>query len=137
MSYTTEIRKALGKLGKNGTENPDAKHNVGRMLGEVFLWDQVAKFAEGKAEDAWADLTKEGLIPNKKELEPGDHELAYSPSFVVVARVTQPVKQFSRDELAKLMRESKWKVPESATMEMIEQAKVPTTSRASLKVIER
>ena len=138
MSYQTDIVRALGRLGKtNGTANPDSKHNAGRLIGEAFLWDQVEKYAKGRADAAWAALASEGIIPNKKDLEPGEHELAYSPSFLVIARATQPVKRFSPDELAKLLRESKYKVPESTTKEMVDKAKVPTTSVCTLKVIER
>ena len=137
MSYHTDIIKMLSKLGKNGTENPDGKHNTGRLIGEAYLWDTVAKYAKGRSDAAWSALASEGVIPRKGEMEPGQHELAYSPNFVVVGRVTQPVKRFSGDELAKLLSKSKYKVPESTTKEMIDKAKVPTTSMASLTVIER
>ena len=138
MSYQTDIVKALARLGKtNGTMNPDEKHNAGRLIGEAFLWDQVEKYAKARGDAAWAALASEGIIPAKKELEQGEHELAYSPSFVVIGRVTAPVKRFSADELAKLLRQSKYRVPESTTKEMVDKAKVPTTSMASIKVIER
>ena len=137
MSYQTEIVKALSKLGKNGTENPDSKHNTGRLIGEAFMWDMVEKYAKSRSETVWRQLAAEDIIPVKSELEPGEHELAYSPSFAIIGRVTQPVKRFSPDELAKMLRESKYKVPESTTKEMIDRAKVPTKSVATLKVVER
>jgi len=138
MSYQTDITRVLAKLGKNGgTENPDSKHNQGRLLGEAFLWDSVEKYAKGRSDAAWEALLREGIIPAKKDLSQGEHEMASSPSFVAIARVTAPVKRFSADELAKLMVKSKYRVPESTTKEMVEKAKVPTTSMASLKIIER
>jgi hypothetical protein len=137
MSYEADIIKTLAKMGKNGTINPDAKHNTGSLLGEAFMWDRVEAYARNRSEAAWAALSKEGLIPDKKTLDPGDHQLAQSPNFAVFARVTHPVKRFSGDELAILLAKSKYKVPVSTTKEFIDQAKVPTNSMVSLKVVER
>jgi hypothetical protein len=137
MSYESEISRALGRLGKNGTENPDAKHNTGKLIGEAFLWERVAKFAENKAKAVWTAMEKEGLIPDKRTLDPGDHELAYSPSFTVIAKATQPVKRFDPDEMANLMAKSKYKVPVSTTKEFLEMAKVPTKPVVSMKIVER
>lgn len=138
MGYETDIIKQLTKLGKaNGTINPDAKHNTGSLLGEVFLWDHVRRYAESRCDAAWRAMTKEGLIPDKKTLDPGDHQLTQSPSFAVFARVTHPVKRFSGDELAILLAKSKYKVPVSTTKELIDQAKVPTSSMVTMKVVER
>lgn len=137
MSYESNIVRALSRLGRNGTENPDASHNTGKLLGEAFMWEKVAKFAESKAKAAWGAMEKEGIVPNKATLDPGDHELAYSPSFTVIAKVTQPVRRFDADEMAMLLAKSKYKVPVSTTKEYLEQAKVPTKPVASLKVMER
>lgn len=137
MSYETTLAKALSRLGKNGTENPDAKHNTGRLLGEAYMWDQVEKYAKGKSDAAWKAMAKEGLVPDKKSLDPGDHQLADSPSFAIFAKVTQPIRRFDGDELANLLAKSKYKVPVSTTKELIEEAKVPTTSTVRMVVVER
>lgn len=137
MSYESTIVKALSRFGKNGTEGPDVKHNIGRMLGDAFMWSAIAKYAKAKEDSIWKALEREEIIPDKKSLTPGDHQLADSPSFAVFAKVTQPVKTFSGDELAKLFSHSKYKVPESTTKEFVDQARVPTTSRVTLKVVER
>jgi hypothetical protein len=137
MSYETEIIKTLSKIGKNGTLNPDAKHNQGRLLGEAFMWDRIEAYAKNRSEAAWSALSKEGIIPEKKGLDPGEHQLAQSPNFACFARVTQPVKRFSGDELATLLAKSKYKVPVSTTKELIDQAKVPTNPMVTLKVVER
>ena len=137
MSYETDIIKTLAKMGKNGTINPDAKHNTGSLLGEAFMWDRIEAYAKNRSEAAWAALSKEGLIPDKKSLDPGDHQLVESPSFAVFARVTNPVKRFSGDELAILLAKSKYRVPISTTKELIDQAKVPTSSMVTMKIVER
>jgi hypothetical protein len=135
MSYKTEIVKAISKF--NGVKNPDAKHNTGRLLGEAYFWDEMAKYAKAQAEGKWATLTREGIIPEKRSLDPGEQEVASSPSFAVIAKVTQPVKRFDVDELAKLMRQSKYKVPESTTKELVDLAKVPTSPMVTMRVVER
>jgi hypothetical protein len=137
MSYETDIIKALSKMGKNGTENPDAKSNTGRLLGEAFLWDRIEAYARNRSEAAWAALEKEGIVEDTAKLTPGDHQLAQSPSFAVFAKVTNPVKRFSQGELATLLAKSKYKVPISTTKEMCDLAKVPTKPMVSLKVVER
>jgi hypothetical protein len=137
MSYETTIVKALSRLGKNGTENPDAKHNVGSLLGEAYMWDQVEKYAKNKSDAAWKAMEKEGLVPDKKSLDPGEYQLADSPSFAIFAKVTQPIRRFDGQELANLLAKSKYKVPVSTTKELIEEAKVPTTSTVRMAVVER
>ena len=76
-------------------------------------------------------LEKEGLIPDKTSLDPGDHQFTQSPNFAIFARVTQPVKRFNGDELAILLAKSKYKVPVSTTKELMDQAKVATKSTVS------
>jgi hypothetical protein len=137
MSYETDIIKTLAKMGKNGTINPDAKHNTGALLGEAYMWDRIEAYAKNRSEAAWNAMAKEGLIPDKKTLDPGDHQLSQSPSFAVFARVTNPVKRFSGDELATLLAKSKYKVPVSTTKELIDRAKVPGNPMRTMKIIER
>ena|SRR5258705_4575637 len=138
MSYKVAIAKALSRLGSNGTVNPDQKHNQGRMLGEAYLWREVEAYAKSKSEAAWRVLEREGIAPNKDTIEPGTEvEFGFSPSFVGIAKATQPVKRFDGDELAMLLAKSKWKVPVSAAKEMISDAKVPTKPMVSMKIIER
>jgi len=137
MSYETTIVKALSRLGKNGTENPDSKHNTGRLLGEAYMWDQVEKYAKARSAAIWKEMEKEGLVPDKKTLDPGDHQLSDSPSFAVFAKVTQPIKRFDGDELANLLARSKYKVPLSTTKEMIDQARVPGNPAVRMVVVER
>lgn len=138
MSYKVDIVKFLTKLGSNGTANPDAKHNQGRMLGEAYMWDEVERYAKSKSEAAWKVLEKEGILPDADTLEEGaEQEFGFSPSFVGVVKTTRPVRRFSGEALAVLLAKSKWKVPTSAAKEMIDDAKLPTKPMTSYKIIER
>jgi hypothetical protein len=107
------------------------------MIGEAFMWEQVAKYAEGRADAVWAEMTVEGVVPKKEELKEGEQEVAYSPSFVVIGKVSKPVKRFSGDNLAAMLAKSKYKVPISTTKELIDKARVDSNPMRSLKIIER
>jgi hypothetical protein len=133
-AYITKIVKELNKLGRNGTANPDQKHNVGSYLGEAFLWQEVMRYAEGRRDLLFDKIKTE--VANWEELEAGEHEIASSPHFAFVCRVSNPVRRFSADALAKEMRK-KFKIPEPVVREMVEQAKVPTKPTVSKKVMER
>lgn len=138
MSYKVEIVKFLSKLGMNGTKNPDEKHNQGRLLGEAYMWDEVARYAKSKSEAAWEVLEKEGIAPDKATLtESTETEFGFSPSFVGVVKVSKAVKRFDPDTFAERLRTSKYKVPVSFTKEALDDAKVGTSPRAEYKIIER
>jgi hypothetical protein len=135
ISYAAKIVKALGKLGVNGTENPDAKHNTGRALGEIFMWNTVKKYVEGKLDNAWERAQKEGVI-DLNNLAIGEYELASSPTFLATVKVSQPVRRFSPEALATELNK-KYKVPLPIAKEMIEAAKVPTKSTVTKSIIEK
>jgi len=134
MSYQVKIISALNRLGLNGTANPDGTHNSGRLLGEAFLWDEVVRYAEARSKKAWQALETEGHITRPDE--PGEYSLVVSPSFAVTAKVSNPVRRFNVNALAKVLKQ-KYKVPEPVTVELCEQAKVPTKSSVTYTVAER
>lgn len=138
MSYKVEIIKFLSKLGMNGTANPDSKHNQGRMLGEAYLWDEVARYAKSKSDAAWEVLEKEGIAPRSSEVEAStEREFAFSPSFVGVAKASKAVKKFDADVFAGILNRGKYRVPLSYVKESLDDAKVDSKPRVEMKIIER
>lgn len=135
-SFVARIIKELQTFADN-IPLPDAKHNAGRLLAQAFLWDVVRKHAEKQSLQMWEHLKNEGLIPQNGSLEPGAHVLCESPRFVCTARISIPVKRFSPEELSKLLKASKYRVPEPITIEFVEKAKVPSKSSTTLSVVER
>lgn len=132
-SYLAEINQAINKtsmdlLGKN----PDAKHNRGRILGELFMWTEIERIAKAKKEAARNAAVG---TSDDEDRSPGQHELARSPNFVLTATVSQPVNRFDSKTLAGIMKKQ-YKVPEHATVEAVEKAKVPTKSTVTIKVAE-
>lgn len=132
-SYQARIISALNKLGHNGTANPD-KSNTGSLLGEAFLWDEIVRFAKARSDSAWSKLEAEGLI--EAPTGTGEHALLTSSNFVCTAKVSNPVKRFSADTLA-LMLKKQYKIPEPVSKLMIEEAKQPTRPNVTYSIIEK
>lgn len=126
-SLVNEIMKA----------HPDGKHNQGRFILESFLWDQIESIAKGKSADAWDKMEANGVFvpPNKEEA--GNSVCGESPKFVISAKVSEKVKRFNGDELAKLLNKSKYKVPVHTAKEFIDKAKVGSTPTVTLRIVER
>lgn len=115
--------------------NPDTKHNTGRQLGEAYMWDEIEKYAAAMSKRVWEKLESDKVITTT-DLTPGGHMIADAPHFTIMAEVTQPVRRFSGDALAKWLEKEK-KIPIIVTKEQIEKAKLPTTSQVKLKVVAK
>lgn len=137
MKFQQEIVKHLNKLADVcAAKNPDTKHNTGRQLGVVYFWTMIEKYAKGKKEEAWSYLATEKIIAEVKGLDPGEYSLAESPSFFAQAKVSEKVKRFDAEVLAEALYK-KYKVPKPVTKELVEQAKVPSSSTVTKSVVER
>ncbi len=134
LSYEATIVNELKKLGVTLAKNPDAKDNTGNLLGEYFLWKVVSKYAEAQEETAYKKLLETALF--KVPTEPGRYEVAHSKSFTLSLTVTQPIKRFDPEVLAKKFKDSKYKVPEMYTIEKIDEAKVPGNSQVRKDIKE-
>lgn len=134
VKYQTKIMTVLSGL-ENSVPNPDARHNMGNLLGELFLWRVVKRYAEGKVENAEKGLESRGIL-KKRELDPGEHLVTESPSFAFTAKVSEKVRRFSPEALAKVLFE-KYKVPMPVALHLIDEAKVPTNSTVTLNLIEK
>ena len=133
-TYQTAIHQALSKLGQNGTLIPD-KTNTGVLLGECFLWDEVVRYAERMSKQSWDRLENANILEPINEDITGEFQLAKSPSFCVIVKVSNPVRRFDLGALQEQLRK-KYKVPELSTKEMYEKAKLPTSPMKSLKIVE-
>ena len=138
-SYLAQIYSVLTTFGKSQLippKAPEKNANMATLLGEAYLWDEVQSFAKKQSDKLWAEMEKQEVIPDKSTLDQGPHVLAESRRFVVSATVSAPVKRFSPDELAKLMKKE-YKVPEPRTKELCEAAKKGTTGQVRLAISER
>lgn len=136
-SFLGKIIMAMNKVTiELAKTNPDVKSNTGNRLGELYMWDEIAKYAKGRSDKLWEDAEQEKFI-NATELAAGQqHVLTTSPHFVCSAIVTQPVRRFDPTALANWFL-AKYKVPVMVTKEQIELAKVPTKPMVKLNIAEK
>jgi hypothetical protein len=133
-SFIAAIIKDLARLAHD-MPMPDSTHNTGKMLAIAYFWDIVGKHAKRQSDQMWELLMTEGLV--EEPSAPGEHVLCESPKFVCYAKVTNKIKRFSPEELSKIFKRSKYKVPELITREYVERAKKETKSAISYSIEER
>lgn len=136
-SFLGKIIMAMNKVTTDlARSNPDAKNNTGQHLGEMYMWDEIAKYAKGRSDMLWENAERDKFI-NTTELAAGQqHVLTTSPHFVCSAIVTQPVRRFDPTVLANWFL-AKYKVPIMVTKEQIELAKVLTKPMVKLNIAEK
>lgn len=136
LRFQVRLANFLSTIGKTKDTELPKKSNTETLLASAYMWDFIAAYAKGRSDVAWAELEDNNII-DAKELEPGEYILAESPGFVCKANVTAKVKRFAPNVLAESLSKSKYKVPTPIALQLIEQAKVPTTSQTKLNIIER
>lgn len=126
---------SLFSLYKNKEISKRNETNAGNTLADAYFWDEVYSYAKKRSDGIWAQLEKDRRV-EKDALDPGNHELEQSTLFVLSAKVSQPVRRFNSDVMAKAMSK-KFKVAIPTAVQMIEAAKVGTKSQVVLSVTER
>lgn len=135
-SYLGKIVKGLnGLIAQLQSQNPDARDNKGNVLGEIYLWDEIRKIAEAQSKKLW-DAAEDNKLLKYDDLPRGSHLIAQSASFIVTAAVSEPVRRFDPDTLAKWFFDNK-KVPVIITKEQIEKAKIPTKPQTRVTIMEK
>lgn len=134
MSYIQEIVKGITAL-RNKAKAPPLKHKVEEAVAEAYFWDTVQSIAKGHSEKAWAKLGKD--INYDLERDPGEHVLLDVKSFTVELKVSEKVRRFNAQSLAEAMAKSKFKVPIPVMLQAVEQAKVPSKSTNTYKIVEK
>lgn len=116
--------------------HPDGKHNAGRSILEAFVWDEIQKLAKGKSDDAWDRMEKAGVYV-KPDNRAGRYECGESPHLVIKATVSEPVKRFNEEELARVLEASQFKVPPHMTKGFVAAAKIPGNPQTRLSIVEK
>lgn len=128
----TEIGRFVNEIM---ARHPDAKHNKGKSILEAYVWDEMQSFAKGKSDAVWERMEKTGVY--EKPTEAGKYECGESPHFVIKATVSEPVKRFNEEALAKVMEASEYKIPPHKTKEFVGSAKIPGNPMTRLSIVER
>ena len=129
------LKELLTTVNRIVDKSPDVS-DMGKMLAEMYVWDEIAKVAKKNSDGYWNAAEKNGVY-DSHNLDPGTHTLVDSKGFSLIAVVTQPVKRFNQEQLAKLLKASKYKVPEPITKQYCDAAKIPTKSNVLLAISER
>jgi len=136
VGITSQIHMELMKLVQAiANRHPDARHNVGKVLVEAFIYDEIEKYAKGLSDKVWDRMEKTGVY--EKPLKPGKYEINESPHLVIKASVSEPVKRFSEDELARVLEASEYKIPPHKTKGFVGAAKIPGTCAVRVSIVER
>jgi hypothetical protein len=136
VGITAQIHAEVGKLVQGLMQrHPDTKHNQGKSILEAFIWDEIQSVAKGKSDTTWERMEKAGIY--EKPTKPGKYECGESPHFIIKANVTEPVKRFQEDELARVLEASTFAIPPHMTKGSVAAAKVPGNSQVRVKIEER
>lgn len=108
-----------------------------KLVLNAFIWDAVLSFAKAASEDAWGKMEGVGLYKEPSRDTPSDELIGAARYFEVHGKVTEPVKRFNDGELAKLLKASKYKIPEHVTKEFVDKAKVGKKGNLLLSIVEK
>jgi len=136
IGITSQIHIELMKLVQTiANRHPDARHNVGKVLIEAFIYDEIQKYAKGLSDKVWDRMEKTGLY--ERPSKPGKYEISESPHLVLRASVSEPIKRLSEDELARVLEASEYKIPPHKTKGFVGAAKIPGNSAVRASIVER
>lgn len=107
--------------------NPDKKSNEGRLLHDIWLWQEVATYADNALKAAWkiAQAGEDAMIPSDDELrkEPGEAIVADSAHYSAMVRVDAPRRLFNQDAFVAIVAR-RHGISASKLMGYVEQAKL-------------
>lgn len=136
LNHKASIIKAISRLGEtNGTKNPDERHNVGSLLGEIYLWQVATDIASDRLKAAWKELEAEELLPSDDKLRTdveGELVALQSPHFSLQIKVAKPRESFDKDmfieKASKKFKIDKHKLIE-LSRECVKLSKAPLTKK--------
>lgn len=118
--------------------NPEPRSNEGRLLHDIWVWQEVAALAGAAEKAAWqaAQLGDDALIPTDAELrgKAGEAIVADSAAYSCIVRVDGPRKSFDRDTFIALVAR-KFKIPAADIAQLAELAKVEGASPLTKRVV--
>lgn len=108
-----------------------------KLVLNAFIWDAVLSLAKAASEDAWGKMEAAEIYTEPGREAPSEAMLGAVRYFEVHGKVTEPVKRFNDGELAKLLKASKYKIPEHVTKEFVDAAKVGKKGNLLLSIVEK
>jgi len=121
-----------------GVRNPDRRSNVGRVLFELYLWQELGKEAEDQLKSLWAKAVEEGLIKEDdhyRNLGPGETIAGESDSFSVLMKVSKARKSLDKEAFLSAVAK-KAKIARPALDELWESCSKEGRASLSKRVLE-
>lgn len=115
-----------------GITNPDRKDNVGALLFNAYIAQELCSYSEQKLKKAWLDLQDSGLVPSDDKLRDTEGQILLEESnhFSAIVEVSAPSSRFDKETfIAEVAR--KFKLP-TKKLEALAETCVKA-SKASLK----
>lgn len=110
MRHLQRIVDAMTPLLK--LKAPDKKSNVGALLWDIYIWQNVNSLAKKKLEQAWKVIEADKLIPDDDTLRAvqGERVILQTENLSCVIKVEPPRKIFDKDKFI-LRLSKKYKLP--------------------------
>jgi hypothetical protein len=128
----------LSAIGKpDGVRNPDAKLKVGKLLFDVYVWQELQKYSTSQCKRAWAEAVSEGSVDDDDALreQGGERTVQLTPHFALQVNVQPGRALFDKDEFIRRVAK-KYKLRESSLTMIAEDCKCESKPSLSKKVIE-
>ena len=120
--------------------NPDRKDksNAGRMLHEIWIWQECASLAASAEKAAWqaAQLGDHSLIPPDAELreDTGESIVADSDSYSCLVRVDAPRATFDKETFIAIVSRE-YKIPAAELLRVVERSTKEGTAPLTKRVV--
>lgn len=119
-------------------KNPDRKSNEGKMLFEIYVFQELSKAAAEGLDDAWAKAQKEGILKaddTYRAKGSGEHLVTETDHFSVLMTVKDGAERHDKDMLLTALAR-KTKLPISTLTTIYDAAKKKGKNSLSKRVLE-
>ena len=113
--------------------------NLGPTLGEIFIWQETAKYATEQLRDAWKAAAASNLVEADDVLRQGlvgeEKIVVESNDFSIIAKVDKPRQNFSREKFIELVAK-KFKLDPVVLTTLAESCLTPSAAPLHKRVLE-
>lgn len=136
--YKDKLTRFLEKLDGPKAVPCTEKGNFGRLLYDIYVWQEVADIAKKNLRKAWKTAEDEELIESNEELrkkDEGETIIAESDTLSCVVTVKKGNASFDLDAFISKAA-SKYKIPKSALQELAKKATKRVQPSVTKRILE-
>jgi hypothetical protein len=129
-----QLKEVISSTGALRAKRGD---NFGPVLRKLYLLQEMSDYAEDELKAAWAEATKEGVLPPDDDLreEKGERIVTESEQFSLIVSVDKPRKTFSRDKFVEAIAK-KFKIDRAKLDALIATATTDGKAPLSKRILE-